>query len=424
MLTKAPRGTKDILPEEINKWHILEQNARKIAQRYGIQEARFPIFEHTELFQRSVGETTDIVSKEMYTFQDRGGRSITLRPEGTAPAARMYVEHKLYNQSQPVKFYYMGPFFRYDRPQAGRYRQFHQFGVEVFGTLAPEADVEVMKLTLDFFNSLGLSGLELEINSVGCKKCRGGYTENLVKYFENKQEQLCADCKNRFKTNPMRVLDCKRESCQEAIAEDVPVITDHLCQECAEHLDKVKKLLDEVGTAYRINPHLVRGLDYYTKTAFEVLMPSLGAQNALGGGGRYDYLVEECGGPSTPGVGFALGLERILLALEEQGIYLEQSITPDVFVVAMGETVGTKAFKILNDLRDKGIVTEMDYENRSIRAQMKKADKIGAKYSLILGEEELEQGELQLRDMKTGNQKSIVLDKAGDEVLSELRCTE
>ncbi|OWZ83617.1 histidine--tRNA ligase [Natranaerobius trueperi] len=411
MLTKAPRGTKDILPEENLKWNFLEKTAQKVAERFGFQQIRFPIFEHTELFQRSVGETSDIVSKEMYTFTDRGSRSITLRPEGTAPTVRMYVEYKLFNQPQPTKFYYTGPMFRYDRPQAGRYRQFHQFGVELFGSEAPEADVEVMKLALDYFTALGLDGLELEINSVGCKKCREEYINTLVKYFESKIEMLCEDCNNRFRTNPMRVLDCKQKGCQDAVDEDVPFITDNLCSECDNHFENVKKLLSGLDIDYRINRHLVRGLDYYTKTAFEVVSSSIGAQNALGGGGRYDYLVEECGGPATPGVGFAVGLERILLALDKQNVDLPKADTYDIFIVtASKETTHYKSFNLLHKLRDEGFSAIMDYDGRSLRAQMKRANKLGVRYSLILGDEELQEGICQLKDMESGTQQSIPLD--------------
>ncbi|ACB84874.1 histidine--tRNA ligase [Natranaerobius thermophilus] len=419
MLTKAPRGTKDILPQESSKWHALEETAKKISNLYGFNEVRFPIFEHTELFTRSVGETSDIVSKEMYTFTDRGDRSLTLRPEGTAPAARLYVEHKLFNEPQPVKYYYIGPMFRYDRPQAGRYRQFHQFGVEVFGSLEPETDVEVMKLLLDYFEALGLSGLELKLNSVGCKECRQKYLNELSNYFEGKIDHICQDCYQRYQTNPMRVLDCKKKSCREAIGEDVPLIVNYLCQDCATHFDKVKEILTSLNLPYQIDPHLVRGLDYYTKTAFEVVMPSLGAQDALGGGGRYDYLVEECGGPPTPGVGFAVGLERILLALEQKEINLDQEEKLDFYFIATGEEAKQEAFKLLATVREEGYSAVMDFERRSMRAQMKRANKANARFSLILGEAELNEQTCQIKDMEAGEQFQVPL-KSFEERIKEI----
>ncbi|HWJ02606.1 MAG TPA: histidine--tRNA ligase, partial [Verrucomicrobiae bacterium] len=310
MLTQRPKGTNDILPGQVEKWHYVEDIIRQICREYGYQEVRTPVFEHTELFQRGVGETTDIVEKEMYTFVDKGERSITLRPEGTAGVCRAYAENKLYANPQPVKVYYVGPMFRYEKPQAGRFRQFNQFGIEVFGTVNPAVDAEVISLAMDFYERLGLKGLEVHINSVGCKKCRPVHKVKLQEFLKARLEKFCPNCQGRFERNPLRMLDCKSPICQELSA-GAPTTTQCLCEDCADHFEKVKGYLDRVGVRYRVNERLVRGLDYYTKTAFEIMVEEIGAQSAICGGGRYDGLIEEIGGPPTPGIGFALGMERI-----------------------------------------------------------------------------------------------------------------
>ncbi len=406
MLTKAPRGTGDILPGEVEKWQYLEEQFKKLCRDYNYKEIRTPIFEHTELFVRSVGEDTDIVGKEMYTFLDKGDRSITLRPEGTAPTVRAYLQHKLYGQAQPVKLFYYGPMFRYDRPQAGRFRQFHQWGVEVFGSREPLLDAEVISLAVAFFNSVGIEGLILELNSVGCSKCRPSYREEIRKYIAGYRDSLCLDCSRRLETNPMRILDCKEKNCKE-ITNNIPEMTGHLCEECREHFKEVVESLEAIKVSYRINPRLVRGLDYYTRTAFEIIDPQLGAQNSLGGGGRYDDLVEVCGGNTTPAVGFAIGLERALLALKSKSIEDLYQEKPGVFVAALGNKAGMEGLKMVTELRHEGIKAEKDYLHRSLKAQMKQADRINARYVIIMGEEELEKGKVLLRDMKEGHQREV-----------------
>ncbi|HPZ65730.1 MAG TPA: histidine--tRNA ligase, partial [Bacillota bacterium] len=334
MAFKAPRGTRDILPDEASRWEFLENSFRERCRLYGFQEIRTPIFEHTELFVRSVGESSDIVSKEMYTFHDRSGRSLTLRPEGTAAVVRAYLENGLHEKPHPVKLYYFGPMFRYDRPQAGRYRQFHQFGLELFGSPQPSADVEIMALSYDMLRSLPLPEFRLELNSVGCRECRPGYRERLREYLRFREEELCPDCSRRYRENPLRVLDCKKPECKDLSA-GAPLLTQSLCPQCAGHLARVRELLERLELPYVLNPRLVRGLDYYTRTAFEFVAPELGAQASLGGGGRYDALVEECGGPPTPGVGVAFGLERIIL-LADWKERLEAGPVP-VFLAVAGE---------------------------------------------------------------------------------------
>ncbi|HHX75610.1 MAG TPA: histidine--tRNA ligase, partial [Firmicutes bacterium] len=319
MLTKAPRGTKDILPAEVPRWCFFEQKAREACRLFGYSEIRIPMFEHTELFLRGVGEVTDIVAKEMYTFTDRGGRSLTLRPEGTASVARAYLEHKMQGEAQPVKVFYTGPMFRYDRPQAGRYRQFHQFGVEAFGSQEPALDAEVIMLALFFFRSLGLDGLALHLNSVGCPECRSRYRESLLAALRDRVRELCPDCSERYEKNPLRILDCKNKHCR-AVTKTVPLLADELCTACREHFAAVRAALDALGVEYVLDPRLVRGLDYYTKTAFEIMAPGLGAQSSVCGGGRYDHLLATIGGPDIPGIGFAIGIERVLLALAAAGI--------------------------------------------------------------------------------------------------------
>jgi len=408
MLTTRPRGTNDILPGEVEKWQYLESQIRLICGEYGYTEIRTPIFEHTELFMRGVGDTTDIVEKEMYTFIDRGERSITLRPEGTASAVRAYLEDKLYAGPQPVKLYYTGPMFRYDRPQAGRFRQFHQFGVEVLGSNDPAVDAEVMAMAMDFYKRLGLQNLELHINSVGCPGCRPVLRRELQNFFRPRLENLCKNCQDRLNKNPLRILDCKEIRCGE-IGANAPTTIDCLCESCSEHFGQVKKHLELLDIPYVVDRRLVRGLDYYTHTAFEIMAPGIGAQSSIGGGGRYNGLVETCGGSPTPGIGYALGLERIILSMEQQGVAIPSAPGPDVFVVTAGLAAADEAFKLLFKFRFAGFSADKDYLNRSLKAQMKVAGKTGARYAVIIGEEELKQGVVLVRDMGAGEQKAVTI---------------
>ena len=413
MLTKAPKGTKDILPQEIYQWHYIEDTIRRISKAYGYNEIRTPVFEHTELFERGVGDTTDIVQKEMYTFLDKGGRSITLKPEGTAGVARAYIEHKLYADPQPVKMFYLTPCYRYERPQAGRQREFHQFGIEVFGAPEASVDVEVIALAMTLFKELGIKELALKINSIGCPKCRPDYHEFLKKYLSDHLDELCSACKDRYEKNPLRVLDCKVEGCQPVI-KDAPHMLDHLCQECSSHFDDVKKFLDAAGFEYIIDPMIVRGLDYYTKTVFEIISDSIGAQGTVCGGGRYDGLVEECGGPSIPGVGFGLGLERLLLVMQSQDIQIPKPTACDIYFATIGEKAREKAFQLAQGLREKGISSDMDHVGRSLKAQFKYANKLGARFVGTIGEEELIGGQLRLKEMETGEEESVAFDQIAD----------
>ena len=415
MLTNAPRGTKDILPDIVGDWNYVEGEIRELCRRFGYSEIRTPIFEHTELFQRGIGEGTDVVDKEMYTFTDRGERSITLRPENTASAVRAYLQNKLYAQSNLVKLFYIGSMFRYDRPQAGRMREFHQFGVEALGEANPAVDAEVILLAMNLLEDLGLKDLELSINSVGCPKCRSKYRTMLQDFFRDKLEDLCEDCRSRFERSPLRILDCKKDSDKPYMA-DAPKITDCLCEECAEHFAKLKELLTSAGISFTHDPRLVRGLDYYTKTAFEIKYPPLGAQSAVAGGGRYDGLIEEMGGNPTPAVGFATGLERLLLALESQNLLPEKNRSVDAYVVALGETAQAEGFKLLNSLRQQGLSAVMDFAGRSMKAQMKQANKLGAKYSVILGEDEISEGVVMLRSMEDSSQAKVPMNQVAEKI--------
>lgn len=415
MLTNAPRGTKDILPDTVGDWNYVEGEIRELCRRFGYSEIRTPIFEHTELFQRGIGEGTDVVDKEMYTFTDRGDRSITLRPENTASAVRAYLQNKLYAQSNLVKLFYIGSMFRYDRPQAGRMREFHQFGVEALGEANPAVDAEVILLAMNLLEGLGLKDLELSINSVGCPKCRSKYRTMLQDFFRDKLEDLCEDCRSRFERSPLRILDCKKDSDKPYMA-DAPKITDCLCEECAEHFAKLKELLTSAGISFTHDPRLVRGLDYYTKTAFEIKYPPLGAQSAVAGGGRYDGLIEEMGGNPTPAVGFATGLERLLLALESQNLLPEKNRSVDAYVVALGETAQAEGFKLLNSLRQQGLSAAMDFAGRSMKAQMKQANKLEAKYSVILGEDEISEGVVMLRSMEDSSQAKVPMNQVAEKI--------
>lgn len=406
MLTTRPRGTEDIIAPEADVWQAVEELARTLSHRYGYEEIRTPLFEHTELYARSVGETSDIVSKEMYTFTDRGGRSLTLRPEGTAGVVRAFLENRLYARPLPVKLYYLGPMFRFARPQAGRLRQFHQFGVELLGAGEAAADAEVISLAMEFYRHLGLEELTLRLNSVGCPACRPAYREVLLAYLEPRQHSLCADCLARYARNPLRVFDCKEEGCRQMLAE-APLVTAYLCPECSAHFAAVRDALRLLAIPYEDDPYLVRGLDYYTKTAFEVIVPGIGAQSAIGGGGRYDGLVEAFGGPHTPAVGFATGLERVLLALGVRGKTLAPPAGRKVFVAAADAAGAAAGVELLARLRRAGFTADRDYLGRSLKAQMKHADRWGATITVIVGEAELGRGTVTVRHMQSGEQETV-----------------
>jgi len=407
MLTKAPRGTKDVIPTESYKWHYIENIIRELTKLYGYKEIRTPVFEHTELFERGVGDTTDIVQKEMYTFEDKGGRSITLKPEGTAGAVRAYIEHNLYAQPQPIKVYYLTPVFRYEKPQAGRLREHHQFGVEVFGAPQASVDAEIILLALSLFNRIGIKGLALNINSIGCPKCRPEYHKALKEYLANYLGELCDTCKTRFERNPLRILDCKEKQCGE-IVRNVPVMLDYLCDECKAHFDDLKKYLQAAGIEYKINPRIVRGLDYYTKTVFEIISTEIGSQGTVCGGGRYDALVADCGGPDVAGAGFGLGLERLLLVMENQGIKIPEPTYFDVLFVTIGEKAKEKAFELMLACRSAGISADMDHVGRSIKAQFKYADKVKCPLVCILGEDEIRTGQVKIKNMENGREENIL----------------
>jgi len=420
MLTTGPRGTKDILPDAVGQWSYIEKAVRDICALYGYKEIRTPVFEHTELFLRGIGETTDVVEKEMYTFTDRGGRSLTLRPENTAATVRAYLEHKLYAESSLNKLFYIGSMFRYDRPQAGRYREFHQFGIEALGGDNPAVDAEIIMLATHFLTTLGLKELELSLNSVGCPKCRPVYREKLQDFFRDKLDGLCSDCRSRYDRNPMRILDCKNDKCKE-LSVGAPNITDCLCDECQDHFTKVQSLLTVAGIKFNLDPRLVRGLDYYTKTAFEVKYAPLGAQSAVAGGGRYDGLIEECGGNPTPAVGFAVGLERVLLALEKQELLPVNDLGSDAFVIALGDGAQVEAFKLLCDLRAKGLRANMDFAGRSMKAQMKQANKAAAQFAVIVGEDEIKDDCAVLKNMQTGEQEKVLREELVNKLYAEVK---
>ena len=408
MLTTAPRGTKDIMPTDVAAWRYLEDTMRKVCAQYGYKEIRTPVFEHTELFLRGIGETTDVVEKEMYTFTDRGERSLTLRPENTASAVRAYIEHKLYAEPAPTKLFYIGPMFRYDRPQAGRYRQFHQFGIEALGIQGPNIDAEIILLAVQILQNLGLKDLKLKINSVGCPKCRPNHREKLQEFFKPNFDELCKDCQSRYDRNPLRLLDCKNPKCQE-LGVGAPSLEECLCDECKAHFDGLKELLTAAGVDFVVDHNLVRGLDYYTKTAFEIQYSPLGAQSAVCGGGRYDGLIEEVGGPATPGIGFAMGMERVLLALENQNLLPAADDAMDIFIVCPKQENFTVAFKTAIELRRAGFKVDYDFQGRSMKAQMKAANRVQAKYVLIFGEDEVARGQVVLRNMANSEQNEIAI---------------
>ena len=415
MLTNAPRGTKDILPSQAGAWQWLEEKIREVCALYGYEEIRTPTFEHTELFKRGIGEGTDVVEKEMYTFTDRGERSITLRPENTASVVRAYLQNKLFANAGLVKLFYVGSMFRYDRPQAGRLREFHQFGVEALGEKNPAVDAEIILLAWEFLRSLGLTELKLKINTVGCPACRPIYRQKLTEYFTENADELCGDCRRRLEKNPMRILDCKVDALKDFM-DDAPKIETCLCDECREHFNALKKFLTAAGVEYEINPRLVRGLDYYTKTAFEIQYAPLGAQSAVAGGGRYDGLIKEIGGDDTPAVGFAAGLERILLALELQCLLPAQDKKISAFVVAGGAAVEAYAFELLTDLRREKISAAMDFGRKSMKAQMKAAAKSGAKFALIVGEDEVASSSVTVKNLEMSAQEKIPREKIFEKI--------
>lgn len=409
LITKAIKGTKDVLPSESYINQYIEATCLGVAENFGYKEMRTPVFEHTELFQRGVGDTTDVVQKEMYTFDDKGGRSITLRPEGTAGAARSFLENGLSNEALPQKICYLTSCYRYEKPQTGRLREFHQFGIECFGAASPLADAEMIALAKQIFDELGVKDLHLEINSIGCPKCRAEYHKALKEYFTSRIDELCDTCRDRLDRNPMRILDCKSPVCSE-IAKDAPVVLDYLCDECREHFEKTKSYLDASNIEYIVNPQIVRGLDYYTKTVFEFVSDSIGSQGTVCGGGRYDGLIEELGGQHTPSLGFGMGLERLQLVMEAQGCEFPEPSRPDLFIVAMGDKATLKAIEIAKDMRDEGYSVVYDLNGRSLRAQMKYADKCNAKYNVVIGDNEVDTKTAILKDMATGEQSEISLE--------------
>jgi histidyl-tRNA synthetase len=405
MLTQAPKGTRDVLPPQSYRWQLIEAEMRRICALAGYREIRTPVFEHTELFLRGVGDTTDIVQKEMYTFLDKGGRSLTLKPEGTAGAARAFIEGRLYAEPLPLKAYYLSsPAFRYDKPQAGRYREHHQFGVEVFGAKDACCDAEIIALFLDVLNAIGLSGLSLYINSIGCPSCRSAYHNVLLEYLAPKLPYLCETCYNRYERNPMRILDCKGDA--EKLS-DAPAMLNLLCDECSVHFDALKEYLDALGIAYAIDARIVRGLDYYTKTVFEVMGDVGGVRQAVGGGGRYDGLINALGGPPTPGLGFGMGIERLILAQDELSVAPRAPQLYDVLICVLGSRARVEGLKLTRELRAAGIKSDIDHAARGLKAQFKYADKISVAKVLILAEDELSRDAVRIRDMDTGEEREV-----------------
>lgn len=417
LITKKIKGTEDVLPKQSYRWQFVENIMREESRAYGFKEIRTPVFEHTELFARGVGQTTDVVQKEMYTFDTKGGESVTLRPEGTAGAARAVLEHNLDNEGLPIKASYFVSCYRYEKPQAGRLREFHQFGLEEYGTQSPVADAELICAAQSIIDRLGLDQVHLEINSIGCPECRAKYNQALRDYFGGYRDELCDTCLSRLEKNPMRLLDCKSPQ-DKAIAKDAPKITDYLCEECEEHFKEVRRYLDCAGIEYIVNPTIVRGLDYYTKTVFEFITDCIGAQGTVCGGGRYDGLMEELGGKHIPSLGFAMGLERLLMVMEAQGIEIPNNEVCSLYIATMGDRSKAKAFELLKRVRECGLNAETDVVGRGLRAQMKYADKIGAKYSMVLGDNEIEQNCAKVKDMETGEQLELMLDESFAEKFS------
>ncbi len=419
MLTRAPKGTKDILPNQSYKWQYIEEHIRELTRLYGYREIRTPIFEHTELFERGVGDTTDIVQKEMYTFLDKGKRSITLKPEGTAGVARAYIEHSLYAQSQPIKMYYITPVFRYEAPQSGRLRQHHQFGVEVFGAKEPSIDAEIIGLAMDLLKRLDIGHVYINISSIGCPKCRPEYQKELKEFLKDRYNRLCPTCQDRYHKNPLRILDCKEESCKKLL-QDVPVVLDYLCEECSEHFKALKKYLSAMNLDYKINPMIVRGLDYYTKTVFEIIAEEGKFKGTVCGGGRYDGLVEECGGPATPGIGFGMGLDRLLMVMEGQKTDIPSEKELDIFFATIGEASKSKAIQLVTDLRKLGIAADLDHLGRSLKSQFKYSDKLDVPWVCILGDNELESNIIKLRNMETGVETEIPIDNLAETLVAKI----
>ena len=422
LITKKIKGTEDVLPKESYRWQFVENIMREEASKFGFKEIRTPVFEHTELFARGVGQTTDVVQKEMYTFETKGKESVTLRPEGTAGAARAILEHSLTNEGLPIKAYYLTSCYRYEKPQAGRLREFHQFGIEEYGTTSPLADAEVISLADSIFKRLQIKDLHLEINSIGCPTCRAEYHKALKEYFETYKGDLCETCLTRLDKNPMRILDCKSPVCSK-IAENAPKIIDFLCEECQSHFQQVQKFLDIAKIDYKINPTIVRGLDYYTKTVFEFVSDAIGSQGTVCGGGRYDGLIEELGGQHLPSLGYAMGIERLLMVMENQGIEIPKPENCALYVAGLGDNAQVKAFEIINSVRDFGLYAETDVVGRGLRPQMKYADKIGAQFSMVIGDNEIEQGVAKVKNMTTGEQTEIALDETFAEKFSQIQMT-
>ncbi|WP_138206312.1 histidine--tRNA ligase [Haloimpatiens lingqiaonensis] len=409
MIIQAPKGTKDLLPTESYKWQYIENKFRNIASTYGCREIRTPIFEYTELFQRGVGETTDVVQKEMYTFNDKGGRSITLKAEGTAPSVRAFIESGLHAEAQPTKLFYFTPVFRYENVQKGRLRQHHQLGIEVFGSNEASMDAEVISLAMRVYEEFGVKNLTLNINNIGCPECRKKYNEALKEYLNSNLDNLCETCKTRFNKNPMRILDCKEKKCKE-IVKDAPVIIDYVCDDCKNHFEQLKMYLSALGIEYNVDPLIVRGLDYYSKTVFEIINNDI----TVCGGGRYDYLIKEIGGPEMPAVGFGMGIERLIMTLEENGIEIPKPNYMDLYIGSMGDAGKVEAFKLANKLRIEGIKCDCDHMDKKVKAQMRYANKLEAAYTIVLGDSELENREANLKRMSDGEQISINIDKIHD----------
>lgn len=409
MEMQAPKGTKDMLPQDAYKWHYVENIFKSVAKNFGVKEIRTPIFEHTELFLRGVGDTTDVVQKEMYTFNDKGNRSITLKPEGTSPAARAFIEGRLFNEAQPTKLFYITPCFRYENVQKGRLRQFHQCGLEVFGSKEPSMDGEVIAFAMEVLRKLGLSNLELHLNNLGCPKCRSKYNEALKAFLKENYEDLCDTCKSRFEKNPMRILDCKEKKCNE-ITKNAPNILDFLCDECSSHFEAVKEYLNLLNIPYVIDPSIVRGLDYYTKTIFEIVNDDF----TVIGGGRYDKLIDELGGPDMPAIGFGMGVERMIMALEKEGVEIPKEEDFALYIGSRGEEAYKRGFVLANDLRKNGAKVEINHMGRSFKAEMKYANKIGARFTTVLGDDELESRVIKLKRMADGEIFEVSLDNIDD----------
>ncbi len=418
-INRAVKGTNDILPSFVHKWQFVEGSMLDTARLFGFSEIRVPVFEHTEVFKRSVGDTTDVVQKEMYTFDDKGGRSITLRPELTAGVIRSVLENGLAGGPLPLKVCYIGGCYRYEKPQAGRLREFHQFGVECVGAAAPNADAEVISLAKQVLDNIGIEKISLEINSIGCPECRKKYQEALKEYFRKNIDTLCDTCRDRLERNPMRILDCKSPICKE-LCKAAPVVIDYLCEDCEEHFAQVKKHLEAADIKFTVNPHIVRGLDYYTRTVFEFVSGDIGAQSTVCGGGRYDGLIAQMGGQPTPSLGFAMGIERLMMVLEAQGTELPAAPTCDLYIAAMGENAAIKASALCNALRADGFAVQTDICAKGLKAQMKFANKIGSKFTLVLGDDELANNNAKLKNMNSGEESAIALSDLSDELFSAL----